>query len=305
MSDGPLIRTRDLTVVYPGRRGTPARRALDGVSLDLEAGASVALLGPNGAGKSTLLSILAGLKTPTSGTLDRDDALTHASLGVVFQTTSLDPLLTVRENLVLALRTRGVGSREARARAAEAAELTGLSARLDDRVRALSGGLSRRADIARALSTDPTLLLLDEPGAGLDPAARDDLLRVLDGARAQSTIVLSTHDAEEAAWADRAVLLSEGRVLSDGTPASLLDECGRWVVRGPAAEIDHTDSAGLHRLWEAEGRVALSADDRHALDPLSGALADRGIAFEAGPPTLADVYRASTHTDALPPVSTR
>ena len=298
-----IIRCENATVVYRARR-RPERVALDGVSLEVRAGERVALLGPNGAGKSTLLSVLSGLLKPDAGRISRADGVSRASMGVVFQTLSLDPLLTLRENLTLHLRTHGREPPEARRGAIEAAERAGLSDRLDDRVSTLSGGLKRRGDLARALSTEPRLLLLDEPGAGLDPAARDDLRRALDARPNGCAVVISTHDAEEAGWADRALLLAEGRVVADGTTAMLGERCGRWVVRlaeEHAGEVRmHGEAHRVRSLWREGGRAAFSADSPGHTRAMTEHLAASGIAYESGPPTLADLYRSVTGSGLAP-----
>jgi len=272
---------------YPGK--PEPRRALAGVTLRIEPGEFVALLGPNGAGKSTLLRLLAGLDRPDSGEVH---APPRARLGVVFQKPALDPLLSVRENLELQAALFGLDRRGSRAEHA-ARELT-LSDRLNDRVGSLSGGLARRADLARALLTDPDLLLLDEPTTGLDHEARASFLEAIDARRGRSpnlTVILSTHLMDEAARADRVVLMNEGRVVADGAPDDLRAALGRGpVLRTQSEAAAHLERPGLE-LTE-RGRGVTATGDREAIESAAAALLAAGVPFEVAPPTLGDVYLA-------------
>ena len=210
-----------------------AVRALDGVSLALKSGEFVALLGPNGAGKTTLFQILTGLFSADAGTvrvlghdIRTEPAAALARLGIVFQQPTLDLDLSVAANLRFHARLHGLGD----AATAIAAELDrfGLAQRAKDKARALSGGMRRRLELARALLHRPRLLLMDEPTVGLDPAARENLLtRVLD-LRAQGTVgvLWATHLVEEAERADRVVVLDAGRILKAGTPAEIVSAAG-------------------------------------------------------------------------------
>ncbi|MGP1310612.1 MAG: ABC transporter ATP-binding protein, partial [Phycisphaerales bacterium] len=214
----PAIVAERLTRTYRATRRSPARTALDGVSLRIDDGAFVALLGPNGSGKSSLLRILATLDAPTTGSLallGREHAVgARGDLGVVFQHEALDRLLTGRENLRVQARLFGMSSRDADHSIRRVADDLGVTDRLDDRVSTLSGGLRRRIDLTRALLAEPRLLLLDEPTTGLDHAARAAFLDTLDRVRrsAAMTVVLSTHLMDEAERADRVVMLADSKV---------------------------------------------------------------------------------------------
>lgn len=299
------------------RRRAPTedrRWALRGVELSIPSGAFVAILGANGSGKSTLLRILAGADAPTEGRAEifgadpAHDRRARASVGLVFQRPALDPLLTVRENARVHGRLFAMGRASIENRVRELAERLGLNDRLDERVKTLSGGLMRRADLLRALLPAPRLLLLDEPTAALDPEARADVLALLRGLRhappeAPSeplTVVLSTHTLEEAEDADRVLLLEGGRVRLDAGPRAWRRMSGVTVLRIDAHEADAARRAlaghdGMNQaLIPGPGHELLARahdeQERAGLARAASALAASGVAFSLGPPTLAEVY---------------
>ncbi|MGY1616011.1 ABC transporter ATP-binding protein [Geodermatophilus sp. SYSU D00691] len=214
------------------------RRGAFGLELDLDVadGEVLAVLGPNGAGKSTVLRVLAGLLPPDTGRVHVGDdvwddvaAGVHVPahrrrLGMVFQDYLLFPHLSALENVAFGLRTRGTAHAEARARAARWLDRVGLADLADRRPGQLSGGQAQRTALARALVTDPALLLLDEPLAALDARTRLTVRAELRHHLADfpGSTVLVTHDPVDAmALADRVLVLEEGRVAQSGTPAEI------------------------------------------------------------------------------------
>ncbi|TAJ70015.1 MAG: ABC transporter ATP-binding protein [Phenylobacterium sp.] len=203
---------KDVEVDYgPGR-------ALGPVSLAIEAGETVALVGPSGCGKSTALRLLAGLEAPTRGTVSR--APGRGETAVVFQAPTLAPWLSARANVALPLELSGISKAEAFRRADAALARVGLAGAEDKRPAQLSGGMAMRVSLARALVTEPKLLLLDEPFAALDEITRralaDDVLDLW--AASKPAIVFVTHNVEEAVYmASRVVVMTRGpgRIAAD------------------------------------------------------------------------------------------
>lgn len=219
------------------------RRALDGISLEVRRGELFCLLGPNGGGKSTLFRILGTLSLPDSGSaviaghdVIADAPSVRARLGVVFQSPSLDGKLTILENLRCGGALYGLRGEELESRIRDAAAALNLSDRLDDLVETLSGGLQRRAEIAKCLLIRPEVLLLDEPSTGLDPGARLDLWAALEELRTKHgvTALCTTHLMEEAARADRVGIVSAGKLVALGTPRNLPP---RWAVMSSASAL--------------------------------------------------------------------
>jgi NitT/TauT family transport system ATP-binding protein len=218
---------------YQARQGEV--NALSDINLSINRGEFVSLVGRSGCGKTTLLRILSGLLPPTSGTVltngatvwkgtKRDDEA-FKQFGLVFQDANLFPWYNVRDNISLPLRLRGVRKKARASRAAELCELVGLHGFEEAYPRELSGGMRQRAAIARALSYDPTILLMDEPFGALDALTRDKMNLELQSihAMAGATVVFVTHSIPEAVFlADQVVLLSPrpGRIRSV-TPVAL------------------------------------------------------------------------------------
>src|SRR5437764_7106988 len=224
--------------------------AVDGIDVDGARGEAFGFLGPNGAGKSATMRMSGCVSPPTAGTLrilgmdpHRQGTAIRARLGVCPQLDSLDPELTVAENLVTYARYFGIPRRTAKARAAELLDFVQLRERADSRVEPLSGGMKRRLTIARALVNNPDIALLDEPTTGLDPQARhlvwDRLFRLK---QQGMTLVLTTHYMDEAEQlCDRLVVMDTGRIVAEGSPRSLID---RYSTR-EVVELRFRDEAPL------------------------------------------------------------
>jgi ABC-2 type transport system ATP-binding protein len=280
------------------------------VSFAVEPGEVFGFLGPNGGGKSTLFRILATLVRPDAGSLRvfGADLATRAreirrGLGVVFQNPSLDLQLTVRENLVHQGHLYGLGGRDLAVRIAAGLERFGLAERAGQRARELSGGLRRRAEIAKALLHTPRLLLLDEPSTGLDPGARRDLWDTLAALRGEGvTVLLTTHFMEEGDRCGRLALLSRGTIVAEGTPQALKGEIGGDVITLTGLEIDPATLAGelaaLHPGLDfqvRDGAVRLEHAGGHELAArLAGSLPGRIGAVTVARPTLEDVFLRRT-----------
>jgi len=200
--------------------------AVDGLSFEVAPGESFGLLGPNGAGKSTTMRMIGAVSSRTGGTLDilGLDPDTHgpeirSQLGVVPQADNLDLELRARDNLIVYGRYFGLPRKQVAARADELLEFAQLSDRAGAKVDDLSGGMKRRLTIARALISDPRILLLDEPTTGLDPQARHILWDRLFRLKEQgTTLVLTTHYMDEAEQlCDRIIVVDEGRIMAEGS----------------------------------------------------------------------------------------
>lgn len=203
--------------------------ALKDVTLSVPRGGFTALLGVNGAGKTTLFSLITRLYDNASGRIEvaghdlrRQPGAALARLGVVFQSRALDPDLTVAQNLEYHAALHGIPRREARLRASEVLALVGLSDKLGARVSALSGGQSRRAEIARALIHRPEILLLDEATVGLDVKARAEVVALTRALTATGVSALwATHILDEIRPEDGLVILHHGAVLAQGRAAEI------------------------------------------------------------------------------------
>jgi ABC-2 type transport system ATP-binding protein len=198
------------------------REALRDVGFDADAGELVAVVGPNGAGKTTLLSILAGIQRPSSGSVNR----VAREVGWVPQQPALYSKLSVAENLSLFAHLEGVADPDAAVR--RMLEQTGLRERASEQVVRLSGGNRQRVNVAIGLLSRPPVLALDEPSTALDPSQRERLWSFIRGLAGEGTsVVFSTHDVGEVQrYATRALVLADGRLLFDGSPAAFLVAAG-------------------------------------------------------------------------------
>ena len=220
----PVIEARGIVKEYP--YAGDAVHALRGVDLRVERGEWAAIVGPSGCGKSTLLNVLAGIDSPTEGTVrllgeplaslgeGARARLRLRSVGFVFQRFHLLPVLTAQENVELPMAEAGVAKRERRERARELLAYVGLAHRLGHRPPQLSGGEQQRVAIARALCNRPGLLFADEPTGELDQGTGEEVLRLFERLNADgATLVTVTHDAQVAEAAGRVVRMADGRIV--------------------------------------------------------------------------------------------
>jgi ABC-2 type transport system ATP-binding protein len=293
-----VIQVQNLTHRYGDRL------ALSNVSFEVRKGEIFGVLGPNGGGKSTLFRILSTMMVPTAGRaliaghdVERDPAAVRRHVGVVFQTQSLDKALTVEENLRAQGHLHGLRGVVLGERIERAIERLGLADRRHDLIETLSGGLRRRVEIAKALLHSPQVLLMDEASTGLDPAARRDLSRHIENLRSGEgvTILLTTHILEEAGRCDRLVLLHQGNMVAEGTPAEL-----RARIGGDVVVLQTADTALLASKIEQrfgmrsvvrDGQVRVEISNGHrfiaeVVEAFPGAIESVGL----HKPTLEDVF---------------
>jgi len=225
--DGLLIRLENVDKIF--KRGSEEIHVLGGLDLSIPEREFLALMGPSGSGKSTLLNLIGGLDRPSQGTIDvggdRIDKLSSRRLaswrarhvGLVFQFYNLMPVLTAQKNVELPLLLTHLSRSQRRKQAALALDIVGLSHRTGHYPRTLSGGEQQRVGIARAIVTDPTLLLCDEPTGDLDRKSGDEILDLLQALNREQckTIVMVTHDIHAAARASRTLYLNKGRLTTE------------------------------------------------------------------------------------------
>lgn len=284
--------------------------AVDDISLDVPSGSLFAFLGANGAGKSTTIGCITTTVSPTSGRIRIDgiDVVTHAHevrrrIGAVFQSSILDPLLTVEENISVRGRLYGLGRRVVAARIGELSDLVGLDEVLSRRYGTLSGGQQRRVDIARALVHQPSVLFLDEPTAGLDPQSRERIWSAISGLRESqgTTVFLTTHYMEETERADRVCIIDHGRIVAEGVPAELRTTYSKSVLTvraaAPSEVIAAARSRGLHAEMQASGdavEIAVDSSEQALVFLRSQPVDD----FEFRHGTMDDVFLAVTSVGA-------
>ncbi len=284
--------------------------AVDDISFSVADGGVFAFVGTNGAGKSTTIGCLTTVLPFDSGEVRvrghdvrHDGERVRETIGVVFQESLLDPLLTVRENLLLRGRLSRVARTSLDAKIEQVSELIGLDQFLDRRYGKLSGGQKRRVDIARALLHEPAVLFLDEPTAGLDPASRAQVWRTMHelSSRGDLTVFLTTHYLEETEEAARVCIIDDGRIIADDTPASLRAKYSRSVLT-----VTSEDPDGLSALARAAGAeperdgaaVVIGVPDADVARRLLAAHGDRVRDFEFRHGRMDDVFLALTGRSA-------
>lgn len=272
--------------------------AVSGVSLEADEGSMLTLLGPSGCGKSTILRVVAGLETPSAGVLRiagnavvdvaRGIAMPaeRRQLGMVFQSYAIWPHMTVAENVGYPLKVRGRTAAEIRSRVDEMLDLVGLRDRAAHPATDLSGGQQQRIAIARALSFEPKLLLLDEPLSNLDVKLRQDMGAEIKRIQRRSgvTAIYVTHDQGEAlALSDRIVVLDQGRVQQIGTPEQIYERPDNlftaWFVGG----TNLLEATLRERTGEGRARVEIAG----CVTPVDARLADGDV--QAGKPIVLSI----------------
>ena len=254
--------------------------AVDGIDFSVSKGESFGLLGPNGAGKSTTMRIIGATSQRTSGEIsilgkdpEKFGPQIRAHLGVVPQKDNLDEHLTVTENLYLYGRYFGLSGKVIKAKINDLLEFAQLEEKRDTKVEALSGGMKRRLTIARALVSDPEILMLDEPTTGLDPQARhilwDRLFRLKERG---VTLVITTHFMDEAEQlCERLVVMDHGKIMAEGSPADLIKRySSREVLElrfGTDRNTEHADvlMGMCDRLEVLPDRILLYSEDGEKL----------------------------------------
>jgi len=225
--DGTLVSVTGVDKVF--KRGSEVIHVLGGLDLEVPQGEFLALMGPSGSGKSTLLNLVGGLDRPSEGNVkvagQRIDKLSDRKLaawrarhvGLVFQFYNLMPVLTAQKNVELPLLLTKLSAAERKKRAAIALDIVGLSHRSGHYPRQLSGGEQQRTGMARAIVTDPTLLLCDEPTGDLDRKSGDEILDLLQALNREQdkTIIMVTHDIHAAARATRTLYLNKGQLSTE------------------------------------------------------------------------------------------
>ena len=211
------------------RRGSESVEVLQGLALDVPYGEFLGLMGPSGSGKTTMLNLIAGLDVPTTGTVDvggeRISSMSEAelarwrtrSIGFIFQFYHLLPVMTAYENIELPLLLLPLTGAQRKQQVMTALDLVGLSNRMNHRPGQLSGGQQQRVGIARAIVTDPVLIVADEPTGDLDARSAEEILDLLGELQRslEKTILLVTHDPRAAERADRVLHLDKGRLVDD------------------------------------------------------------------------------------------
>ena len=282
--------------------------ALSELSFDVPANRIFGLLGPNGSGKSTLFRLISTLVPVQSGSIQllgmdvmAERNRVRESLGVVFQSPSLDRKLTVRENMECQAALYGISGQKRADRIEALAKLMGISDRLNERCERLSGGLKRRAELAKGLLHQPRVLILDEPSTGLDPTARLDLWRALVELRDrwETSVLLTTHLLEEADKCDCLAILDNGKLVALDSPDNLRRATGETVISVMTDEPELVAGVLKSRFgWDPktlDHQVRVVIDDPGiAIADILQTLAGNSLSITIGRPGLEDVFIRKT-----------
>lgn len=278
--------------------------AVDGISFSVNEGEVFGFLGPNGAGKSTTINILCTLLSPTAGSAEiggydcaKDPDRVRAAIGLIFQDTTLDAGLTAYENLKFHAYLYNLDRKLTERRIDEMLAVVELSSRKHDLIKNFSGGMKRRLEIARGLIHYPRVLFLDEPTLGLDPQTRNTIWDFINALRKNEkiTVFMTTHYMEEAENCDRIAIIDHGRIIAEGTPATL-----KQMVRGDVIHLVTEDNKRavdeIQRLFriaarEENGGLVLETEKGDEFIPkLIHELPVRTVSVGLKKPTLNDVF---------------
>jgi ABC-2 type transport system ATP-binding protein len=281
--------------------------ALADMNLQVHPGEIFALLGPNGSGKTTLFRLISTLAKLQQGeirvfgqSVATATAAVRGALGVVFQSPSLDPKLTVSENIDCQAALYGLTGARLQSRKNAVVERLGLQDRLATRTEQLSGGLKRRVELAKVILHQPRLLLMDEPSTGLDPSSRLDLWQSLKELQNDFgvTVLLTTHLLEEAEKADRIAIMHDGKTVAVGPPAELRHGLGGQVLSIQTSEPDAVLAwLGQHDIdsQQVDGQLRVAgAEAARYVEPLTNQFGTRIQSLTLGQPSLEDVFVART-----------
>ena len=267
--------------------------AVDNIHLQFKRGTFNAILGPNGAGKSTTISMLIGLQQPTQGEINYEPS---TKIGVVFQTSVLDEMLTVRENLTIrAKQYKGLKPN----RVSDLIDRLGLSAFQKQKYGTLSGGQRRRVDIARALLSQPDILFLDEPTTGLDIQTRKSIWDLLYQLQREEgmTVVLTTHYLDEADEADQIYIVDHGKVIAQGSALDIKSQYAKNTLKirfKERQQIESLKSSGMSVEQQSQLEYIFQPEsEREAIDYLVQ-VRDKLAHFEFRPGTMDDAFIALT-----------
>lgn len=288
----PIVRVTEITKTFGG-----SVKALDGVTLQCDAGIIYGRLGPNGAGKTTLIRILTTLLRPDAGSAEvagvdilADPRTARTKIGLAGQFAAVDGYQTGRENVEMVGRLYGLSIAEAKRRADEVLERIRLTDAADRQVKTYSGGMQRRLDLAASLVGRPEVLFLDEPTTGIDPRSRLDVWELIsDLVDGGTTVLLTTQYLDEAdQLADRVAVIDEGRLISEGTTDDLKDRIGGSVIEvSVPAEHEAETMRALERICGSEPSI-------HELTR------EITVAAPAGAGTLTEVVRALDAASIVP-----
>ncbi len=278
-------------------------RALYGVNFDVKFGEFVGILGPNGCGKSTLLKILNSTIKPNKGkVLFADEELTQFNselkrqIGVVFQDPALDPKLTISQNIAFSGQLYGVRGSRLEKRTEYLLNQLNLLPRKDDLVEVLSGGMARKVELAKALISDPKILLMDEPSVGLDPISRQEFWKIIEDVRQEGTTILfTTHLLDEAEQCDRVAIMFEGKLLTCAPPIELKKNIGKQVLNVVGTDDPKRFLRDIEDHLKVKGRIVgqsihIPLSDAISIDSFSEQFGQRITSLSTAQPSLDDVF---------------